>query len=244
MSRKLKNKKLPYIAAAPLLFLALYLLSAPILGWLGHLIVVDEKPSKSDAVVVLNSGVEYYPRLIEAADLYNRGLASKVVINGNRKNEALVMLEEKGLTHCCHWCEEMLRILALYDVPRQDVLCLSAENAYDTVSEAHAVGSALTELGYRNIIVTTSKYHTRRARHIWRNTAEGRLHVRMIPAATDPYDPDGWWREGRQIRWVLAEYGAWVFYWWKQLTDSLDEPLAPAVIDIPAGSSTGESEKS
>jgi hypothetical protein len=37
----------------------------------------------------------------------------------------------------------------------------------------------------------------------------------MAAAEADPFDPDAWWREGRQIRWLMAEYGAWVFYLWK-----------------------------
>jgi hypothetical protein len=25
------------------------------------------------------------------------------------------------------------------------------------------------------------------------------------------------WKQGRHIRWVLAEYGAWGYYWWKEV---------------------------
>ncbi len=39
----------------------------------------------------------------------------------------------------------------------------------------------------------------------------------MVSAQTDPYDPDHWWKDGRQIRWVLAEYGGWVYYWWQTM---------------------------
>ena len=49
-------------------------------------------------------------------------------------------------------------------------------------------------------------------------TTGNRLSIYMVAAASDPYDPDNWWKDGRQIRWLLAEYGAWIFYWWKELT--------------------------
>jgi hypothetical protein len=65
--------------------------------------------------------------------------------------------------------------------------------------------------------VTTSKSHTRRAAFIWRNLFKDQLTVCVVAAATDPYDPAGWWKQGRQIRWVLAEYGAWLYYWWKKV---------------------------
>ena len=96
-------------------------------------------------------------------------------------------------------------------------MLISAEDAYDTVSEAKLVGAALIRQGFKRIIVTTSKYHTRRARYIWRHLFAGQLEVSVAAAAEDPFNPESWWRDGRQIRWLLAEYGAWVYYFWKRL---------------------------
>ena len=38
-----------------------------------------------------------------------------------------------------------------------------------------------------------------------------------VVVPSNPYDAKGWWRDGRQIRWVLAEYGAWIYYGWKSI---------------------------
>jgi hypothetical protein len=38
-----------------------------------------------------------------------------------------------------------------------------------------------------------------------------------VSAKTDPYDPGGWWKDGRQIRWLMTEYGAWIYYYWKNI---------------------------
>ena len=35
----------------------------------------------------------------------------------------------------------------------------------------------------------------------------------------DPFNPKAWWKEGRQIRWVLSEYGAWFYYYWQALVN-------------------------
>jgi uncharacterized SAM-binding protein YcdF (DUF218 family) len=102
-------------------------------------------------------------------------------------------------------------------VPRENIIWISAEDAYDTVSEAQAVGRELLRHQLAKIIITTSKYHTRRARFIWQNMYENQLTVAMISAKSDPYDPNNWWKDGRQVRWVLAEYGAWFYYWWKEI---------------------------
>ncbi len=154
---------------------AVYLFYAPILTAIGSFIVNDENPVRSDAIVVLNSGVEYYPRLIEAASLYNRGFAQKIVINGNRKTDVLRELEKKGFEACCPWYENSLRILSLYGVPRSSVIQISAEDAYDTISEAEAVGNELVSKGLKRIIITTSQYHSRRAGFIWKKIFKNRV---------------------------------------------------------------------
>jgi len=180
---------------------------------------MDEPPVRSDAVLVLNAGVEYYPRLIEAAEIYKQGFAGRVVINGNRKSEVLRELEQMGFKGCCPWYEKFLRILALFGVPRDKVIYINAEDAYDTVSEAEIVGKELIQQGIKRIIVTTSKSHTKRARFIWSKMYEDRLSICSVAAKTDPYDPENWWKSGRQARWVLAEYGAWIYYYWKSLRE-------------------------
>ncbi len=193
----------------------IYLSSEWALKGIGAFLVRDETPVHSDAVVVLSTGMAYYPRLIEAAELYNRGIVRTIVVNGNRKTDVLRELEAKGLEPCCGWCEGTLRILALFNVPREKVICVSAEDIYDTVSEATLVGNELIQRGFKDIIVTTSKSHTKRAGYIWESIFKDRLSVVLVSAKTDPYNPSGWWKTGRQVRWVLAEYGAWLYFWWK-----------------------------
>jgi uncharacterized SAM-binding protein YcdF (DUF218 family) len=106
----------------------------------------------------------------------------------------------------------------MFGVPEDKVIPISVEDAYDTVSEAEAVGRELIKNKWSTIIITTSKYHTRRAKFIWQKMYEEHLRITIVAAQKDPYDPDNWWKDGRQIRWLLAEYGAWIFYWWKDLT--------------------------
>lgn len=211
-----RKKKRLHIAIAILCLISLlYAGSGRILSSIGWFLVVDEGSVNCDAVVVLNTGVEYYPRLMEAADLYKKGYVKTIVINGDRKTDSLRGLEEMGFESCCPWYEDTFRILELLGVLRTDIMAISAEDAYDTVSEAQLVGKELLQSGIKKIIVTTSKYHTRRAGLIWKRIYKNDLQITVIPAESDPFDPEGWWRSGRQIRWVMAEYGAWVFYLWK-----------------------------
>lgn len=199
--------------------IVVYLLSGRFFKYMGEFLIHDDLPTKSEAAVILNTGVEYYPRLVEAASIYKKGLVKKIVINGNRKTDSLRELEAMGFKSCCPWYEDRMRILEMLGVPVYDVIPVSAEDAYDTVSEAEAVGREIVEKGYKKIILITSKYHTRRAVHIWKEMYKNNLDVASVSAKTDPFDPSSWWRDGRQVRWVLAEYGAWIFYYWQKITD-------------------------
>ncbi len=211
------NKKRIFLYILTVLMVAFVLgvvFSETALTALGKFLVSDQEPANADAAVVC-LGPGWYTRLMEAAALYKAGFTDKVVINGNRKTQVTKKLEQMGYKGCCPWYEDGLRVLALLDVPREAVITVSVEDAYDTVSEAEAVGQALIEAGITSVIVTTSRYHTRRAGHIWRHTFPGQLSVRTVAARNDPFSPQGWWKEGRQIRWVMAEYGAWIYYFWK-----------------------------
>jgi len=220
----MSQKKTPFyrslwILTPVALMVFVIVISGALFRIMGDMIVADEKASPADAVVVLSSGIEYYPRLIQAADLYRQGLAVNVVINGDRKTDTLRDLERKGFKTCCPWYADSVSILAILGVPEDKIIRISNQDAYDTVSEADVVGRELIKRKWTSVIITTSKYHTRRAKFIWQKMYKKRITIFMVSAKTDPYDPDNWWKDGRQIRWVLAEYGAWLYYWWKEITE-------------------------
>jgi uncharacterized SAM-binding protein YcdF (DUF218 family) len=200
------------------LVLLLALFHRPILTAVGRWLVRSQPVAHADAAVVLNTGVNIYARMIEAAALYREGVVDKVVINGNRKNDVLRRLEAKGFRPSQAWYAERVELLEFLQVDGDDVIAVSAEDAYDTVSEARYVGQQLIARGIRSVVVTTSKFHTRRAGFVWRSLYGDRLTIHTAAARDDPFDPPGWWHSGRQVRWVMAEYGAWLFFYWKKLT--------------------------
>lgn len=205
-----------------LLFLLLVLivvLHANILSGIGSFLVVRDIPPKADAAVVLYTGVDIYPRLLEAAGLYKNATVEKVFINGNRKSDVLRKLESSGYKPACKWYADEVSVLAHRGVAKDHIIAITAENAYDSISEAKLVGSTLINNGVKSIIITTSKFHSRRALHIWKNMYKGKLKIFVAPAASDPFNPGSWWKSGRQIRWVLSEYGAWIYYYWMKITN-------------------------
>lgn len=191
----------------------LYLVGAPVLSAIGGFLVVDDTPAASDAVVVLASGVDIYPRVVHAAHLFAQGRTSHVVINGDRQNAAFREMAERGFRRPCGWDAEGRAMLGFLGVPDESIVSISAPDAYDTVSEAASVIPELRGRGWKRIVVATSDFHTRRAGAIWRALAPD-LDPRVSAAGGD-FQPQAWWRDGRQIRWVLAEYGGWLAQFWK-----------------------------
>ena len=202
-----------------LLLAFLIAIHGKILSGIGSFLVVQDIPAKAEAAVVLNTGVDIYPRFMEAAGLYKQTRAEKIVINGNRKTETLRRLESSGYEPPCKWYAEEIGVLTHLGVTKDHILAISAEDAYDTISEAKIVGEILINNGMSNVIITTSKFHSRRARHIWSRMYKGKLQIYVAPAQNDPFNTKAWWKNGRQVRWVLSEYGAWVYYYWMKIFD-------------------------
>jgi uncharacterized SAM-binding protein YcdF (DUF218 family) len=197
----------------------LVLIHEKILTGIGSILVVKDIPQKADAAVVLNTGVDIYPRLMEAAHLYTKIKVDKVVINGNRKTDILRGLESRGYEPPSKWYAEEISVLTHLGVAKDHIMAISAEDAFDTISEANIVGAILINNGMSNVIITTSKFHSRRAHHIWDKMYKGKLKVFIAPAQNDPFTPEAWWKNGRQIRWVLSEYGAWIYYYQMKIFD-------------------------
>jgi len=202
-----------------LLIVLLLVFHHKILSGIGGFLVVQDVPATADAAVVLNTGADMYPRLMEAVNLYNQGTVAKVVINGNRKTAILRSLEGSGYTPPCKWYAEEMGILTHLGVPKESIVAISAEDVFDTISEAEAVGEILLNNSMGKVIIVTSKNHSRRARHIWKKLYRDRLEIYVAPARHDPFDPAGWWKDARQIHGVLYEYGSWIYYYWMRFFD-------------------------
>jgi uncharacterized SAM-binding protein YcdF (DUF218 family) len=211
------RKSLGWLVAILILAIALRYLVLPAMG---SFLVDTPQTGSADAAVVLSTGVDYYPRLMEAAALFREGRIPWVVINGNRKTDALRELEAMGYEPPAPWDEAAKRMLEVLGVPRESVIAVNAEDVYDTISEARTIAPSLQDLGLQRLLIVTSRFHTRRAAHIWRNRLEQEFQVGSAPARRDPFDSQGWWRSGRQIRQLMAEYGGWAFYYWSLLGEN------------------------
>lgn len=208
------KKKILIIATV--IVLLLYVFRAGWLGYLGRSLIVDNPSATADVAVVLSTGVDYLPRLLQAAQLYRDNRVKKILINGDRKSAAMRELEKQGFVPACKWSEISLQILEMYGVPREQVWAVSAEDVFDTVSEAQTIKPFLQEHGVNSLIITTSKFHTRRALYVWRKVLGSDKNIYISAAVDDLFDPDNWWQNGRQVKQLMGEYGGMAYYVWKR----------------------------
>ena len=130
--------------------------------------------------------------------------------------------------------ELMARQARELGVPAEHLI-LAPIGADSTIEEALALRPVLAERGFRNILVVTSNFHTRRAKLVFVEVYRPRATIVHVSASPDlRFDPKTWWqtREGR--KYLFLDVLKWLYTWWELWTLPEQEPVYP-----PAGSSVG-----
>jgi len=188
--------------------------------FVAHSLLRADEPFQADAVVVLSHGTEIYFRMTEAAKLYQQGYAPNVVINGGRIHPVVKEMESKGFSREWRWDEEYHAYLQFLGISLEDVIFIQLEDPFDTWGEAALLGKRLKQMGMKNLIITTNKYHSRRAGYVWESLYEGQFNIRVVPVRSETFSPWSWWRDRRQFKWTLYEFGSWVFLLGRNLASS------------------------
>ena len=191
-------------AAALVVFLLIFY--SPLVWWLAEPLRIVETPQPADAVVVFAGGVGesgragggVQERIGKAVELYQAGVAPRVIISS-------------GFVFTLREAEVMKAIAIDNGVPADAiVLEQAASNTYENVVFTHRILSANN---WRRVALVSSPYHMRRALLTWRKVAP---EVRVF--ATPPLDTQFYAHErgasAEQIRGLLQEYVAIVYYWW------------------------------
>ncbi len=189
-------------------FLVAFIIIPTILvSFAGRFLIVEEEAVHAEAIVVI--GGDHKPqRLQQAAKLYEIGLAPIVIISAG----TMVLEGTESLPEA----EVMRRQAIALGVP-DDVLIIE-NRSYSTYENARFTKQLLENRGIKSIILVTSAYHSRRARHIFHEVLgmESDITVQSAP----PINPPLLWMfyaDERQV--VQYEYRNWLLYWVDVLTD-------------------------
>lgn len=189
--------------AVLLVLFVLYLARHPIFRIFGEAWVVEDTLERSDALIVLSDDNYYADRATRAAQLYRQGLAPVVVASGRR------LRPYAGIA------ELMEHDLVERGVPKDKILRV-AHDADNTREEAQALAKVVAQKKWREVIVVTSNYHTRRARYIFSHVLPATTKARVTGAPDGDFDPQRWWEKRISVKELCREIAAMVVAIWEQ----------------------------
>jgi uncharacterized SAM-binding protein YcdF (DUF218 family) len=195
---------------AVVLALAALTFLAPAAG--RFLVIADPLPPSADAIVILAGSVR--DRSLEAARLYQRGIAPRVVVTREMLPPGETVLraagvelpESDGLTRSA---------LMGLGVPPRAIVTLR-RRAQSTASEARTIARWACARGLRSLVVVTSPSHTRRARLVLARALGPGVELTVRPAPTNAFAGARWFRVRRDAKEVLSEWQKLVHHWLRE----------------------------
>ena len=166
----------------------------------GHFLTVLNKPSQSDAIVVLGGNVD---RVQPAIELFDEEYAPLVVFSGGT-------VHNDGLT--CSTAQ--LSLAAARELGLPPAVSIVADGAQSTYDEAVNLRQLAREHGWHTLIVVTDPLHTRRAGLTFRTLLPD-MTIYLSAASRPNYDAARWWRTREGATAVLSEMIKLIFYWVK-----------------------------
>jgi uncharacterized SAM-binding protein YcdF (DUF218 family) len=187
--------------------LVIYAARQPLLRLAGESWVVDEQLEPADAIVVLSDDNFFADRATRASELFRQRIAPTVVASGRR------LRPSAGIS------ELMEHDLVERGVPKERVVRFP-HDADSTREEAQALSTLVAEQGWRNVVVVTSNYHTRRARYIFERVFPDTVAVRVASARDGDFDPQTWWQKRKSLKEFSRELVGMIVAMWELRGDS------------------------
>jgi uncharacterized SAM-binding protein YcdF (DUF218 family) len=173
------------------------------------LLVADPLPAAADAIVIMAGSVS--DRSLEAADLYRSGLAPRVVVTRERLDHAGALLVAHGII-LPEGDDRTHMVLTRLGVPDAAIVRLRRRTR-STMTEARTIARWACRHRIHELVVVTSRAHTRRAGLILRQSLGPGVHLTMRPSRYDTFTATRWWRVSTAAKQVLSEYEKLAHYW-------------------------------
>jgi uncharacterized SAM-binding protein YcdF (DUF218 family) len=184
-----------------------------LLRQIGHFLVLEQKPQKSDIIVVLNG--RDTERSLAAVDMYKTGYGKLIVIARGPKQPGCGEFW-KRVGKDFNSKVFFQRSVEAMGIPRDSFMQIG-EGVHSTFDEAKAARTFLKEKGYKSILLVTSKWHSRRAYLTFtsvfgENERVEEIRITCHPSKYDTFNPDAWWKNEAGAEIVLGEYLRLIYY--------------------------------
>lgn len=191
-SRRLRRA----VIFAPVILLAAYFLIPAGLNWLALSLIRNDQVEEADLIVAMGGDLRC-ARERRAAELYNQGLGSKIVVNGLQYSWGV------------HTAEAGRRFVVKLGIPERDVLMTC--DTYNTRTEAQELIKLMRKNGFRSAIIVTSSSHSRRALYtIERAAPDFKFYSSPVPARPPEWQPQNWWTRRGDVYITIREFLSWI----------------------------------
>jgi len=180
-------------------------------AWLAATLLIVSAPlNNADAIVVLSGSATYAERTQRAAELYNKGVATRIILTNDGQQGGWSSIKQRN-----PFFYEMARDnLLRFGVPASQI-----EIVYQPVSgtyeEASMVRGYAEMRALGSLLFVTSAYHSRRAlwtvRKVFGNT-EIAIGLDAVETGNQSPSPLTWWLHLRGWEMIPEEYVKTIYY--------------------------------
>jgi uncharacterized SAM-binding protein YcdF (DUF218 family) len=173
------------------IWLLLPLLLTPMARWL----IRDDGRVPADVVMALG-GSQRCQREQRAMELYQQGIARKIVVSGI------------PIVWGLHTGEVARQYLLGHGIPDEDIIVL--QDSWNTRREAVNFKQLMREQGWQSAVLVTAAYHSQRALYTFERDAAGfTFYSNPVPPEWPEWTPEQWWTR-RGDAWItVREFLAW-----------------------------------
>ena len=173
-----------------------------------NLWIVSDPITPADAVVVLGGGIDLRPFV--AADLYKKGLVTKILLSEVEEGKAASIGAVFGHT------ESNRRVLLKLGVPEAAIESFGTANK-NTFEEVSALKLWTDHNTVSVLIIPTEIFSARRVSWILRREFVGTTVRIEVPSfdSTDGYKRTDWWKSNEGIIAFQNEFLKYIYYRWK-----------------------------
>jgi uncharacterized SAM-binding protein YcdF (DUF218 family) len=163
--------------------------------WLDH----EDNLAHADVIFVLSGGLPQ--RAEEAGKVFAQGYAPEVWLS--TPDGPADELAKLGIHFAGE--EDYNRQILIHEGVPETAIHVLPQTVVNTEEELQEVGREMRKNGKTTIILVTSPQHTRRVWTLWQKLVGSDSKAIVHAAHGDPFDPDHWWRNTRDVLSVVRE---------------------------------------
>ena len=159
----------------------------------------EDPLSRADIIFVLGGGMPQ--RAVEAGKVFVQGYAAEVWCS--RPDSPADDLAKLGIHYVGE--EDYTRQILVHEGVPETAIRVLPGPVVNTEEELLELGREMRRSGRTTVILVTSPQHTRRVWTLWQKLVGKEPRAWVHGAHEDPFDPDHWWRNTRDVLSVVRE---------------------------------------